>query len=65
MLARRGAELGKPQHFLLAIDGVVYMAPYIDYGVNPDGIPADNGIQFSGLGSLDEARKLADALRGN
>jgi preprotein translocase subunit SecD len=62
-LARRGAKLGKPQHFLIVIDRQVYAAPYIDYRVNPDGIPADNGIQFDGLASLDEARKLARALR--
>ena len=63
MLAHRGAELGKPQHFLIVIDAEVYAAPYIDYRFNPDGIPADNGIQFDGLGSLDETRKLATALR--
>jgi preprotein translocase subunit SecD len=64
-LARRGAELGKPQHFLLVIDREVYAAPYIDYLINPDGIPADTGIQFDGLGSLDETRKLARELRGD
>jgi preprotein translocase subunit SecD len=64
-LARRGAELGKPQHFLLVVDGDVYAAPYIDYLSNPNGIPADTGIQFSGLASLDETRKLARALRGS
>lgn len=61
-LARRGAELGKPQHFLIVIDREVYAAPYIDFRLNPHGIPEDNGIQFSGLGSLDETRKLARAL---
>jgi preprotein translocase subunit SecD len=64
-LARRGAELGKPQHFLIVVDREVYAAPYIDYRLNPDGIPADNGIQFSGLASLEETRKLARALRGD
>jgi preprotein translocase subunit SecD len=64
-LARRGAKLGRPQHFLIVIDGEVYAAPYIDYRFNPDGIPADNGIQFDGLGSLDETRKLARALRSD
>ena len=62
-LARRGAELGKPQHFLIVIDRQVYAAPYIDYRINPNGIPADNGIQFDGLASLGETRKLARALR--
>ncbi len=64
-LAQRGAKLRKPQHFLLVVDREVYAAPYIDYRFNPDGIPADNGIQFSGLASLDETRKLAKALRGD
>jgi preprotein translocase subunit SecD len=64
-LARRGAKLGRPQHFLIVIDREVYAAPYIDYRFNPDGIPADSGIQFDGLGSLDETRKLARALRGD
>jgi preprotein translocase subunit SecD len=62
-LARRGAKLKQPQHFLIVIERQVYAAPYIDYRVNPDGIPADNGIQFEGLASLDETRKLARALR--
>jgi preprotein translocase subunit SecD len=62
-LAHRGAMLGKPQHFLIVIDREVYAAPYIDFRFNPDGIPADVGISFSGLGSLDETRKLARALR--
>jgi preprotein translocase subunit SecD len=64
-LANRGATLGTPQHFLLVIDDDVYAAPYIDYRLNPDGIPAENGIQFSGLASLKETRKLAKALRGD
>jgi preprotein translocase subunit SecD len=62
-LARRGAKLGKPQHFLIVVDRDVYAAPYVDYRFNPDGIPADNGIQFDGLASLVETRKLARALR--
>jgi len=64
-LARRGAELGAPQHFLIVIDREVYAAPYVDYRLDPDGVPADNGIQFSALESLDETRKLAKALREN
>ena len=64
-LAHRGAKLGTPQHLLLVVDRVVYAAPYIDYRRNPDGIPGDNGIQFSGLASLEETRKLAKALRGD
>jgi preprotein translocase subunit SecD len=64
-LARRGAKLGTPQHLLFVIDREVYLAPYIDYRANPDGIPGDNGIQFSSLGSLDETRKLVRALRGD
>ena len=61
-LARRGARRQKPQHFLLVIDDVVYTSPYIDYRFDPDGIRADTGIQLS-VTSLDEARKLAKALR--
>jgi preprotein translocase subunit SecD len=64
-LAHRGAELDRPQHLLLVIDDVVYASPYIDFRANPDGIPGDTGIQFSGLASLDETRKLAKALRGD
>jgi preprotein translocase subunit SecD len=64
-LARRGAELGKPQHFLLVVDREVYASPYIDYRVNPDGITDDNGLQFDGPASLDETRKLAGALRAS
>jgi preprotein translocase subunit SecD len=64
-LARRGAKLGTPQHVLFAIDGEVYLAPYIDYRANPEGIPGDSGIEFSSLGSLDETRKLVRALRGD
>jgi preprotein translocase subunit SecD len=64
-LAERGAELGKPQHFLLVIDDTVYASPYMDYRFNPQGIPGDNGIQFSGLASLAETRELAKALRAD
>lgn len=64
-LARRGAELRRPQHFLLVVDREVYASPYIDYRLNPNGIPGDNGIQFDGPASLAETRKLARALRAN
>jgi preprotein translocase subunit SecD len=64
-LARRGAKLGTPQHFLLVVDREVYLAPYIDYRANPNGITGDNGIQFSSLSSLDETRRLVRALRGD
>jgi preprotein translocase subunit SecD len=64
-LAHRGAELGRPQHFLIVVDREVYASPYIDFRFNPDGIPADNRIQFDGLASLDETRKLARALRAD
>jgi preprotein translocase subunit SecD len=64
-LARRGAELGTPQHFLIVVDREVYGSPSIDYRFDPGGIPADNGIQFDGLASLDETRKLARALRAD
>jgi preprotein translocase subunit SecD len=64
-LAQRGAELGRPQHFLLVVDREVYASPYIDYRLNPDGITGDNGIQFDGLASLGETRELARALRAN
>jgi preprotein translocase subunit SecD len=64
-LARRGAEIGRPQHFLIVVDREVYASPYIDYRLDPEGIPADNGIQIDGLGSLDETRRLARALRAD
>jgi preprotein translocase subunit SecD len=62
-LARRGARLGTPQHFLLAVSGNVYAAPYVDYRVNPQGIPADNGMQFAAA-SVTDAKHVVKTLRG-
>ncbi len=64
-LAKRGAEVGTPQHMLIAVDDVVYASPFIDFRRNPAGMPADNGIQLSGATSLAEAERLAKRLRGS
>jgi SecD/SecF fusion protein len=71
--AQRGAlggdcNQGKPppnvQHFAIVLDRQIQSTPYIDYCVNPDGIPGDNGAQIDMGGSgLGEAKKLALVLQ--
>jgi SecD/SecF fusion protein len=71
--AQRGAlggdcNAGKPppnsQHFAIVLDRQIQSTPYIDYCVNPDGIPGDNGAQIDMGGSgLGEAKKLALVLQ--
>jgi preprotein translocase subunit SecD len=62
-LAHRGASVGRPFHFLITVDGRVLGRPYIDYRMNPDGIPGGSGIQLN-LPSRSESEKLARRLRG-
>jgi SecD/SecF fusion protein len=59
---------GKPppnvQHFAIVLDREIQSTPYIDYCVNPDGIPGDNGAQIDMGGSgLGDAKKLALVLQ--
>jgi SecD/SecF fusion protein len=71
--AQRGAlggdcNAGKPppnsQHFAIVLDRQIQSTPYIDYCVNPDGIPGDNGAQIDMGGSgLGDAKKLALVLQ--
>ncbi|HEY8631119.1 MAG TPA: protein translocase subunit SecD, partial [Gaiellaceae bacterium] len=71
--AQRGAlggdcNQGKPppnvQHFAIVLDREIQSTPYIDYCVNPDGIPGDNGAQIDMGGSgLSDAKKLALVLQ--
>jgi SecD/SecF fusion protein len=71
--AQRGAlggncNAGKPppnaQHFAIVLDREIQSTPYIDYCVNPDGIPGDNGAQIDMGGSgLGDAKKLALVLQ--
>ncbi|MGZ4356992.1 MAG: protein translocase subunit SecD [Gaiellaceae bacterium] len=71
--AQRGAlggdcNAGKPppnvQHFAIVLDREIQSTPYIDYCVNPDGIPGDNGAQIDMGGSgLGDAKRLALVLQ--
>ena len=71
--AQRGAlggdcNAGRPppnvQHFAIVLDRQIQSTPYIDYCVNPDGIPGDNGAQIDMGGSgLSDAKKLALVLQ--
>jgi hypothetical protein len=62
-LARRGARLHRNQVFAIAIDGHVYATPFIDYKVDPDGIPAGPDMEMN-VSSYALAKKLAFELRG-
>jgi len=57
-LAHRGAKAGRPFHFTIRVDGRVVARPYIDYTRDPDGIPADNGLQID-LARPADAQRLA------
>ena len=77
-ITRREAERGRivggncrvtpppaAQHFAIVLDREIQSAPYIDYCKNPDGIPADNGVEIDlgAGGTLDEAKRLAFVLQ--
>jgi preprotein translocase subunit SecD len=70
--AQRGAlggdcNQGKPppnvQHFAIVLDRQIQSTPYIDYCVNPDGIPGDNGAQIDMGGSGLRTRKARSCFR--
>jgi preprotein translocase subunit SecD len=52
------------KQFAMVVDGVLMAAPTIDFKETPEGIPAGKGVQISGIGSLEDARRLAAVLRG-
>jgi SecD/SecF fusion protein len=51
------------QHFAVALDNRLITVPYIDYKVNPDGIPGDNGADIQGGFTSQSAQDLATVLR--
>jgi hypothetical protein len=62
-LARRGARLHRRQAFAVEIGGKVFSRPWIDYRVNPDGLPGDSGIEID-LSRLAVAQRLAKEILG-
>jgi preprotein translocase subunit SecD len=50
------------QHFAIVLDHELVSAPYIDLVRNPDGIPADNGMQIE-VDSLRAAKRIAIAIQ--
>jgi SecD/SecF fusion protein len=61
LVSGRGQKLF--QHFAVALDTQLVTVPYIDFGANPDGIPANNGADIQGGFTLTTARALATELR--
>jgi hypothetical protein len=61
-LARRGARLHRPQHFAVEVGGRIYVRPWVDYRLFPDGLPGDSGIEMGGM-PLVTARRLARLIR--
>jgi preprotein translocase subunit SecD len=53
------------QHFAIVLDHEIVSIPYIDFVQNPDGIPAENGVQIQlpPNGSLRDAKRIAVALQ--
>jgi preprotein translocase subunit SecD len=56
------AVLSCGQHFAIVLDHELVSAPYIDFVRNPDGIPADNGMQIE-VDSLRAAKRIAIAIQ--
>jgi preprotein translocase subunit SecD len=52
------------KQFAMVVDGVLMAAPTIDFNETPEGIPPGIGVQLSGIGSLEDARRLVAVLRG-
>jgi preprotein translocase subunit SecD len=52
------------KQFAMVVDDVLMAAPTIDFDETPEGIPPGNGVQLSGIGSLEDARRLVAVLRG-
>jgi SecD/SecF fusion protein len=51
------------QHFAVALDTQLITVPYIDFKINPDGIPGDNGADIQGGFTISTAQQLAQQLR--
>jgi SecD/SecF fusion protein len=67
-IAKRGqlvSGLGQRlnQHFAVALGTQLITVPYIDYKVNPDGIPGNSGADIQGGFTIDSANTLAQQLR--
>ncbi|HEV8603707.1 MAG TPA: hypothetical protein VGQ68_09980 [Gaiellaceae bacterium] len=63
-LGLRGADNDVAnQQFAIVLDREMRSAPTVDFDENPDGIPGDNGVQISGIGSVQEAKDLALVLQ--
>ena len=60
-VARAGRRRHHPVHILISVNGKVISRPYIDYHLNPNGLPADNGIQID-VPSIGTAHDLAARL---
>jgi preprotein translocase subunit SecD len=62
-LTRRLAQRSSPAVLAIVVDGEVVSAPTFDPSLFPEGHDPGSGIQLSGLGSLEEARALAQVLK--
>jgi preprotein translocase subunit SecD len=65
MLAARSGGDPQPwfQQVAIVLDREIKSAPVIDFRANPGGIPGDQGVQITGLGSVREAKDLALVLQ--
>jgi len=64
LTGKRGSYLGYVQHFAIVLDGVLRSTPYIDFKLNPDGIPGPNAELDMGRGGTgQDAKDLALVLR--
>jgi preprotein translocase subunit SecD len=61
----RSSALPRPaqRSFAIVVDEELVASPSFDPKQNPDGIPPETAVQINGLGSVQEARDLALALR--
>jgi SecD/SecF fusion protein len=70
-IAERGANM-KPspdappaeafQSFVIVLDNEIVSRAFINFRENPEGIDGRNGAQISGLGSVEEAQRIAERL---
>lgn len=61
---RRGNYLNDVQHFAIVLDGLLESTPYIDFKLNPGGIPGQNAEIDLGRGqTIRDARNLAVVLQ--
>jgi preprotein translocase subunit SecD len=56
------AALVASEHFAMVVNGEVISLALVDFGQNPDGFDAENGVQISGGFTQEEANELADRL---